>query len=173
MTNSLRETSQIRLDNLRRLIEKEGSVNQLALRMQLSPIYIFHVLDGTFRVGDAMARKIETSFDYPEGWIDTADERAVLPKGDVPILSLTQTVSSTNTATIGDVDHRAAKNANEPVNREVGEQRQSDKFSDQLLTDVIAAVENLLIDKRVVFGRDRFYKLMMAAAQKVLDSRGT
>lgn len=65
------EVKQIRLTNLRALIEREGAVSQLALRLQISPIYIYRVLDGKFNVGDSMARKIEEAYQRPAGWMDS------------------------------------------------------------------------------------------------------
>lgn len=70
------EVKQIRLANLRALIEREGAVSQLALRLQISPIYIYRVLDGKFNVGDSMARKIEDAYERPMGWMDNLHNQA-------------------------------------------------------------------------------------------------
>lgn len=64
------DSKQTRLANLRQLIKREGAVSQLALRLQISPIYIYRVLDGKFTIGDSMARKIEDAYGYPAGWMD-------------------------------------------------------------------------------------------------------
>lgn len=64
------ESKQTRLANLRQLIKREGAVSQLALRLQISPIYIYRVLDGKFTIGDSMARKIEDAYGFPAGWMD-------------------------------------------------------------------------------------------------------
>jgi len=64
------DSKQTRLANLRQLIKREGAVSQLALRLQISPIYIYRVLDGKFTIGDSMARKIEDAYGFPAGWMD-------------------------------------------------------------------------------------------------------
>lgn len=68
------DSKQTRLANLRQLIKREGAVSQLALRLQISPIYIYRVLDGKFTIGDSMARKIEDAYSFPSGWMDMHHE---------------------------------------------------------------------------------------------------
>lgn len=68
------DNKQTRLANLRQLIKREGAVSQLALRLQISPIYIYRVLDGKFTIGDSMARKIEDAYGFPAAWMDTHHE---------------------------------------------------------------------------------------------------
>lgn len=76
----------VRLSNLRQLIKREGAVSQLALRLQISPIYIYRVLDGKFNIGDSMARKIEDSYGFPPHWMDAAHEGDDDAQAHVPTL---------------------------------------------------------------------------------------
>lgn len=80
------ESKQTRLANLRQLIKREGAVSQLALRLQISPIYIYRVLDGKFNIGDSMARKIEDSYGFPSGWMDVHHEGGEGESRAVPTL---------------------------------------------------------------------------------------
>lgn len=64
------QNREVRLANLRHLIKREGAVSQLALRLQISPIYIYRVLDGKFNIGDSMARKIEDAYGFASSWMD-------------------------------------------------------------------------------------------------------
>lgn len=64
------QNREVRLANLRHLIKREGAVSQLALRLQISPIYIYRVLDGKFNIGDSMARKIEDAYGFVSSWMD-------------------------------------------------------------------------------------------------------
>lgn len=93
------EVKQARLANLRALIEREGAVSQLALRLQISPIYIYRVLDGKFNVGDSMARKIEEAYKRPVGWMDVLHKGAVSTRRaakEVPTLTDTAIGSAKN-----------------------------------------------------------------------------
>lgn len=76
----------VRLANLRQLIKREGAVSQLALRLQISPIYIYRVLDGKFNIGDSMARKIEDSYGFPPHWMDAAHEDDEEAQAHIPTL---------------------------------------------------------------------------------------
>ncbi len=90
------EVKQIRLANLRALIEREGAVSQLALRLQISPIYIYRVLDGKFNVGDSMARKIEDAYERPMGWMDNLHNQSGSSRRaerEIPTLTDTATQS--------------------------------------------------------------------------------
>ncbi len=88
------EVKQIRLANLRALIEREGAVSQLALRLQISPIYIYRVLDGKFNVGDSMARKIEDAYERPLGWMDNLhNQSGSSRRAEREIPTLTDTAS--------------------------------------------------------------------------------
>lgn len=83
------DNKQTRLANLRQLIKREGAVSQLALRLQISPIYIYRVLDGKFTIGDSMARKIEDAYGFPAGWMDAYHEGG---EGDARILPTLESV---------------------------------------------------------------------------------
>ena len=93
------DLSQNRLANLRKLIEQEGSVGNLARRLQISPIYIYHVIEGNFSIGDAMARKIEQVFKYKPGQMDEAVAEATDYQIAIPVLNLSQRVTSDVTVT--------------------------------------------------------------------------
>lgn len=86
------QNKQIRLNNLRHLIKREGAVSQLALRLQISPIYIYRVLDGKFNIGDSMARKIEDAYGFPLGWMDSPQGDLAGPEPEVPVLGVEQRV---------------------------------------------------------------------------------
>lgn len=85
------QNKQIRLTNLRQLIKREGAVSQLALRLQISPIYIYRVLDGKFNIGDSMARKIEDAYGFPFGWMD-APQGEPESEPEIPTLGAEQRV---------------------------------------------------------------------------------
>lgn len=82
-------SKQARLSNLRQLIQHEGAVSQLALRLQISPIYIYRVLDGKFNIGDSMARKIEDAYGFPPNWMDVTHDDESDDEVDIPMLEVT------------------------------------------------------------------------------------
>ena len=83
-------SKQARLANLRQLIQHEGAVSQLALRLQISPIYIYRVLDGKFNIGDSMARKIEDAYGFPPHWMDTTHGEEGDDEPDTPLQEISE-----------------------------------------------------------------------------------
>lgn len=82
----------VRLNNLRKLIEREGSVSVLAKRLRVSPIYLYQVLEARTPLRDVMTRHIELIMMLEPGALDGEGELdAAL---DVPMLSLTQRVNA-------------------------------------------------------------------------------
>jgi len=87
----------IRVINLRKLIEQEGSVSALSKRLKISPIYFYNILDGSSQLQDPMARNIETMLHLEPGALDSFEEIAA--PVSVPLLSLTQRITKSVKAT--------------------------------------------------------------------------
>lgn len=72
------DIKQIRLNNLRNLINEAGTIAALARKSTTAPAYISQILNrlpsasGSPRtLGDKLARKLETTMGKPFGWMDT------------------------------------------------------------------------------------------------------
>lgn len=66
------DSKSIRKRNLASLIELHGSQNALAMAVDTDPAYISQIMSDKTKanIGDALARKIETSLGKPHGWMD-------------------------------------------------------------------------------------------------------
>jgi len=75
---AMRTIAQIRLDNLRLLVQEFGSQDAVAVRGNTSPVYISQVINQTpdsktkkpRQIGDPLARKLEAGCDKELGWMD-------------------------------------------------------------------------------------------------------
>lgn len=80
----MKTISEIRLDNLRLLIEEFGTQDNVAEKSGASPVYLSQIKNETpdmktgrpRQMGDRMARKLELGCDKPIGWMDKTHEDA-------------------------------------------------------------------------------------------------
>ena len=66
------DVKEIRLNNLNKLINEFGSINELANAINSSPSYISQLKNGSGNksMGDKYARNIEVAIKKPHGWMD-------------------------------------------------------------------------------------------------------
>lgn len=79
LLNSGMDIKEIRLKNLRLLINDAGSAAELARRAKTDPAYLSQILSTKIKraLGDELARRIERAMTKPHGWMDhlnTAEE---------------------------------------------------------------------------------------------------
>jgi len=86
---------EIRLKNLKALVEEHGSIVAVANRAETAPAYISQILNrvksrtGKERdVGADLARKLEDGFGKPRGWMDTDHDNGPLPDKDAQFLNV-------------------------------------------------------------------------------------
>lgn len=150
------DVKQIRLSNLRALIEKEGAVSQLALRLQISPIYIYRVLDGKFTVGDSMARKIEDAYNQQAGWMDILHGKQLSIQNSkiaAPLTTLTDSIQPVSKVT--------PQEEVPPI---------SSPFS-ELVPRLLSFLDNELGAQGQKLTELEKAKLLMKAAEKLLDRK--
>lgn len=182
------QSKQIRLTNLRQLIKREGAVSQLALKLQISPIYIYRVLDGKFNIGDSMARKIEDAYGYSLGWMDEPQEGAI--EAEVPTLGVEQRISPnadepsewpavTSTAPRAPTKTRppAPNNAESPkLSAPAHAVAASDgvipeSLNERIVIGIINTLNRILAAHGLEVSEMEKAKLLMKVAEKILDQR--
>lgn len=62
--------SDIRLTQLRKLVEKYGSQRELAGALNIAPNQISQWINGNRSIGEKLARRIESNLKLPYGWMD-------------------------------------------------------------------------------------------------------
>jgi hypothetical protein len=174
------ESKQTRLANLRQLIKREGAVSQLALRLQISPIYIYRVLDGKFNIGDSMARKIEDAYGYPGGWMDAyhgggEHEDTALPTLEVAVRSplVQQPIIPEPLLTPPEPPEppqRAAEEAAAAVSLAEASHTADDASKARLISQLIAALDRVLASNGTQMTDLEKARLLMKAAETILDS---
>ena len=72
LLNSGVDIKEIRLKNLRLLIEEVGSAAELARRVKTDPAYLSQILSTKIKraLGGELARRIERAMAKPHGWMD-------------------------------------------------------------------------------------------------------
>lgn len=85
---------QIRFNNYQGLIEKfsmradqkgllhHGQLRRFGEFAGLSPRYLSHINNQRKKIGDAFARKMESGFGMPQGWLDNIHENTTSAYGD-------------------------------------------------------------------------------------------
>jgi SOS-response transcriptional repressor LexA len=70
--NGVMDAKEIRLENLRILVDEVGGQRRLALRAGVNPAYLSQIMsERTARtMGDDVARRLERGTDKPRGWMD-------------------------------------------------------------------------------------------------------
>ena len=82
---------EVRLRNLRKLLQERGSITSLSRQLNLSPSHVYHILAGKLPLSDAAARGIERGLQLPPGALDeSADEVETI---EAPMLSLMQRIT--------------------------------------------------------------------------------
>jgi SOS-response transcriptional repressor LexA len=73
------DAKEIRLQNLRRLIEEAGGQRRLASRGRVNPAYLSQILSARTRrsMGAEVARRLEKGMGKPHGWMDVLHEGPV------------------------------------------------------------------------------------------------
>lgn len=178
------QNREIRLANLRHLIKREGAVSQLALRLQISPIYIYRVLDGKFNIGDSMARKIEDSYGYNSSWMDAdhGHDEDFLP--DVPTLITPESdgfqVGQGVRPTSYGVEATPASTTSAPVDSASAGSTVGDSSSrarvgvyEHLIVSLTNTVDRMLDAHGVELTANDKAKLVMQVAQRILDNSRT
>lgn len=96
------DVKQIRFENFKRLLDKEPSQRAFADKTGLAVAFISQIHNRRRPVGDDAARRIESAFNFPRGWMDKAHGNTELPtefanlvsaprnKGMVPVISWVQ-----------------------------------------------------------------------------------
>lgn len=167
------QNREVRLANLRHLIKREGAVSQLALRLQISPIYIYRVLDGKFNIGDSMARKIEDSYGYNASWMDAdhGHDDNFLP--DVPTLITPEmdgaTVSEVARPPTYGIEATPASAASAPAAAESSPKGRNDVY-ENIIVSLAGTVDRVLDAHRVELTPNDKAKLVMQVAQRILDN---
>ena len=82
----------VRVQNLRNLLQKHGSVTAISKRLNISPIHLYRILQGKMPLRDVMARRIELVCLLPPGALDESSQKQ--EDVDVPMLSLTQRITN-------------------------------------------------------------------------------
>lgn len=199
------QNKQVRLANLRQLIKREGAVSQLALRLQISPIYIYRVLDGKFNIGDSMAIKIEDAYGFPQGWMDAIHSGDDDGETHLPTLEAVQRVTSSADGLIPAAPNAHAvapmpppelspppattapassgrsmsgtsmsatvpQSAPAPVAAERGS---DDEIRQRILSSIINTMDRLLVANNMDMSDLEKARLLMKAAETVLDSSGS
>ena len=196
------QNKQVRLANLRQLIKREGAVSQLALRLQISPIYIYRVLDGKFNIGDSMAIKIEDAYGYPPGWMDAFHNGEGENEAHVPTLEAVQRVTTSSVDGLRPAAphaHAAAPTAEfsppatpEPaLNRPIttasmpaptpqsapapvaAERGSDDEIRQRILSSIINTMDRLLVANNMDMSDLEKARMLMKAAETVLDGSGS
>lgn len=97
----------VRLENAKKLASQVGGQSRFAERMNMSRQQASHIIGAKPHkgIGHTMARRIESVFDVPVGWLDidhntpaTANEDSV----DVPLLSGSTSVATSAVRALGD-----------------------------------------------------------------------
>jgi plasmid maintenance system antidote protein VapI len=190
------QNKQVRLANLRQLIKREGAVSQLALRLQISPIYIYRVLDGKFNIGDSMAIKIEDAYGYPPGWMDAFHNSDGEDEAHVPTLETVQRVPSSvdglrpaaaptaeflppattpepalnRPLAAASMPAPAPQRAPAPVASERGS---DDEIRQRILSSIINTMDRLLVANNMDMSDLEKARMLMKAAETVLDGGGS
>lgn len=75
-SNDNMDAKEIRLRNLRRLIEEAGGQRRLAIRARVNPAYLSQILSERTRrsMGDVVARRLEQGMGKSHGWMDVVHE---------------------------------------------------------------------------------------------------
>lgn len=195
------QNKQVRLANLRQLIKREGAVSQLALRLQISPIYIYRVLDGKFNIGDSMAIKIEDAYGYPQGWMDAFHNGDGEDEAHLPTLEAAQRVTPSVDGLRPAVSraHAATPLAEfsppvtpEPaLNRPItaasmsapapqsapapvaAERGSDDEIRQRILSSIINTMDRLLVANNMDMSDLEKARMLMKAAETVLDGSGS
>jgi hypothetical protein len=176
------DTKQTRLRNLRQLIKREGAVSQLALRLQISPIYIYRVLDGKFTIGDSMARKIEDAYGRPQGWMDNAQDSEDTAPNVVPTLTEAQHVSPEFAQRHGIAPQpqpvsrpapttEAAPATAHPTAGESSGDASDDGTHQRLISAIISTLDRMLVANGVEMSEMQKARLLMQVAEQILDQR--
>ncbi len=77
------ENKQIRRANLLKLLERHGTLVQLAEKTHTVPAHLSQVKNGTRAIGDEVARRIEAHLHLGNGWMDVLhDVPAELPEDE-------------------------------------------------------------------------------------------
>jgi len=81
--NGTMDAKEIRLENLRLLIDEVGGQRRLALRAGVNPAYLSQIVsERTARtMGDDVARRLERGTDKPRGWMDVRHAPYGVPAG--------------------------------------------------------------------------------------------
>ena len=82
---------EVRLRNLRKLLQERGSITSLSRQLNLSPSHLYHILAGKLPLGDAAARGIERGLQLSSGALDEMSDKTEVI--EAPILSLTQRIT--------------------------------------------------------------------------------
>lgn len=191
------QNKQVRLANLRQLIKREGAVSQLALRLQISPIYIYRVLDGKFNIGDSMAIKIEDAYGFPQGWMDAYHNGEGESDAHVPTLESVQRVTTTHVDglrpasspahVVAPTPELTPPPAAEPVASRApsatapqsapapvaAERGSDDEIRQRILSSIINTMDRLLVANDMDMSDLEKARLLMKAAETVLDSSGS
>ncbi len=89
--------AEIRLENMKKLVEEAGSVAELAKRAGYAqPSYLYQIINQTAiqngkpkNIGGAMARKLESAMNKAEGWLDmNHGETLPLPPEDTETIRI-------------------------------------------------------------------------------------
>ena len=79
----MKEVTEIRKINLKKLEAKYGSQVALAEILDTSTARVNHLLTGQRNIGEKTARKFEILLGKPSGWMDTLDSIAQLPSSNI------------------------------------------------------------------------------------------
>lgn len=104
----MKTIAEIRLENLRTLVEQKGTQDLVATLSDTNPVYLSQLLNravdkksGKIRqIGDDMARKLERGCEKETGWMDNIHTHAVAPAATpafyvaepTPVYTITPTV---------------------------------------------------------------------------------
>ncbi len=127
----------VRVINLRKIIEQEGSVSALSKRVKVSPIYFYNILNGSSLLQSSMARNMESILGLEAGAMDSFEELAA-PVA-VPLLSLTQRITRSVRAT-RNVEGKVVNVARANI---------SPALREELITGVLDNLEQLAQKRRV------------------------
>ena len=66
-----KKVKKIRVHNIKLLVSKYQNKSEFARLIQISPVYLYHILAGRRMIADVLARRVERDLKKPAYWLDS------------------------------------------------------------------------------------------------------